>query len=394
MKTVRFLCLLAVAALLVPLAGCSDDDTAFAPGTTAADDFANLDLNAPFGGLTETDEEIAFDDAGLKAMLLMEEGDALEDPVARDPLVLEMEERSRHRERHRDGELADFTYARLTWGMLRGPDDTTRVEGPCEVTDWTGTLRVDRGALVVRRTIRFEFPADHVVFPRLDRQTVAFVSHTGCHFDGLLIQIVEPPLAEGEEEPATPNTLRIETAAFSAEIPVADLAGMERVVDVDDAGNRFAVTGFKLRDIEICPKGFLSGRYRTRGEDRPDTVRGDDGEVRAVRHGQFAGAWYTLHGRIHGFMRGGYGVDAEGARVFVGKFIDRHGRFKGLIRGGWEPAADGRLARFRGEWVARGGGVEGVLGGEAHPVAGYPGGFYAGRWTTTCDEEATVEVLE
>lgn len=394
MKAIRFLPLLAVLALPVLLAGCSGDDSALAPGTTAADDFAALDFNAPFGGLTETDEAIAFDDAGLKAMLLMEEGDELEDPIARDPLVLEMEERSRHRDRHRDGELADFTFARLTWGMLRGPEDTTRVEGPCEMTDWTGTLRVDRGAIVVRRMIRFEFPADHVVIPRLDRRTVAFVSHTWCHLDGLLIQIVEPPLAEGEEAPETPNMLHIETAAFSAEIPVADLAGMERVVDVDDMGNRFGVTGFKLRDIEVCPKGFLSGRYRSLGEDRPDTVRGDDGEVRGVRHGQFAGAWYTLHGRIHGFMRGGYGVDAEGNRVFVGKFIDRGGRFQGLIRGGWEPADDGQLARFRAEWAARGGRIEGILGGEAHPVEDYPGGFYAGRWTATCDDEATATILE
>ena len=188
--------------------------------------------------------------------------------------------------------------------------------------------------------------------------------------------------------------LRTIVEAQSYESIVADLAGMERVVDVDDMGNRFGVTGFKLRDIEVCPKGFLSGRYRSLGEDRPDTVRGDDGEVRGVRHGQFAGAWYTLHGRIHGFMRGGYGVDAEGHRVFVGKFIDRGGRFQGLIRGGWEPADDGQLARFRVEWVARGCRIEGILGGEAHPVDGYPGGFYAGRWTATCDDEATATILE
>jgi hypothetical protein len=88
-------------------------------------------------------------------------------------------------------------------------------------------------------------------------------------------------------------------------------------------------------------------------------------------------------------MRGGYGVTEEGERVFIGKYINRHGRFMGLIRGDWYPADEERdLAEFRGQWISYGGNVEGLLGGQAHPVEDYPGGFYVGRWTTLCDDEA------
>jgi len=393
MKAPKILTILAVPALLGLLAGCGGDETATTPGTAGTDDYAALDLNDPGGGLTETDEPVAFDDAVLKAMLLTEDGQEIDDPVADDPLVLRMQERLRERDRYRDDELPGITFARLTWGMLRDPGYTAPVAGPCDATDWTGTLRVDRGAVVVRRAIRFEFPADHVIVPRLDRRTVAFVSHTWCHLDGLVVQVVEPPLAAGED-PSAPNVLHIDTAAFQGEIPVAELAGMDRIVDVDDAGNRFHVVGFRAEDIEICPKGFLSGRYRAMNGDAPDTVRGGDGRMLGIRYGTFAGACYGIHGRIQGFMRGGFGVDAEGARVLVGKVIDRQGRFRGLIRGGWEPAdGNGALARFRAQWAGRYGRREGVLGGEAHPVEGYPGGFFTGRWAEDCDAEATASVL-
>ena len=391
MKTTRIILALAAVALLGLLAGCSSDDVASAPGVTASDNYELLDFNDPYGGLSETDEAVAFDDEGLKALLALEEEDDIEDPVARDPFVLRMEERSRHRERLAPEERPSFTFARLTWGMLRGPEDTTAVEGPCDMTDWTGTLRVDRGALVVRRTISFETPADHVIFPRLDRLTVAFISQTWCGFDGLVIEIVEHPVAE-DDSVSAPNMLHIDTPGFQGSFPVAELADMDEVFEVDAAGNRFRINGFTVEDIDVCPKGFLSGRYRIMNHDVPDSVEtGDHGE----RLGSFAGAWYGLHGRIEGFMRGGYGIDAEGNRVFLGKFINRQGRFRGLIRGGWEPAErEGELASYRGEWVTRHGQVEGVLGGEAHPVEGYPGGFYVGKWTTTCDAEASAEVLE
>lgn len=368
------------------MAGCSSDETSLtAASQTGVDDFEQMDLNQEYGGLTASDEEIAFGDEVLKAMLLAEDQDVVDDPLANDPIVLDMEERSRHRNQYGEGERPKFTYLRLRWGMLRGLADVTTEGPPCDMTDWTGTLRTDRGLVVVKRLIKFEFPADHVVFPRLDRQTVAFVSHTWCHFDGLLIQIIEPP-ADDSTRPEVANKLYIDTPAYQGEFLVSELAGMDEVIEVDELGNKIHLNGFGLEDIEVCPKGFLSGRFRHVPEDESASLSAD-GE--SQRFGSFAGAWISLNGRLRGFMRGGYGMNADGERVFIGKLIDRRGNFQGLMRGGWEPAADSRdLGEFQGRWVTRRGQVEGILGGRAHPVEGYPGGFYEGRWTTLCDEEA------
>lgn len=53
-------------------------------------------------------------------------------------------------------------------------------------------------------------------------------------------------------------------------------------------------------------------------------------------------------------MRGAYGINAEGTRVFFGKYIDRLGRFRGFLRG------------------------------RAYQLPVTPGGFYEGRWVTDC----------
>ncbi len=368
------------------LAGCSSDETNLtAASLTGSDDYEQMDLSQTYGGLTSTDEEEAFGDEALKALMLAEEQDVVEDPLAMDPMVLALEEMGRQPS---DGDLRErpkFTYLRLRWGMLRGPDDTLRVEPPCDLTEWTGELHTDRGLVVVKRLIRFERPFDHVIFPRLDHKTVAFVSHTTCHFDGLVIQIIERP-EDADLVNTEPNMLHINTPGFSGDFEVAQLARMDEVFEIDDQGNRFQMTGFSLSDIELCPKGFLSGRYRHVPADRPDTTAADrPGEL----YGTYAGVWTTLTGRVHGFLRGGYGVTAEGDRVFIGKYIDRRGRFMGLIRGGWNPADEEHdLAEFLGKWVSRSGNVEGLLGGQAHSVEDYPGGFFVGRWTTLCDDEA------
>lgn len=391
MKKIRFILPLAALLMLGLLAGCSQDEDGVVAAGASADDFTYLDLNETYGGLSATDEEEAFGDEALKAMMLTEDGQEIQDPLADDPEVQRLQEMGRHTDLYRDGARPKFTYLRLRWGMLRGPEDTTVVERPCELTDWTGEIHTDRGLVVVKRTIRFE-AGDHVIFPRLNPQTVAFVSRTTCGFDGLVLQIIERPdtSATGEVADLEPNKLTINAGPFRGEYLVSELAGMNEVFDVDDSGNRFQIEGFTLTDIEVCPKGFLSGRYRRVppqfGEDRPDTAGGED---RGELYGHFAGTWRDLNGRIQGFLRGGYGINAEGERVFMGKYIDRRGRFQGLLRGTWEPGdQEGNLASFKGQWGNRREGVIGILGGEAHPVEGYPGGFFTGRWTVSCDDEA------
>jgi hypothetical protein len=384
MKTIRFTLPLAALLILCLATGCGHDDGGVLATAPSGDDFANLDLADPYGGLSATDEEEAFGDEGLKAMMLAEEGEVVHDPLADDPRVQQFEAMGRHVNEHHERDRPRFTYVRLRWGMLRGPEDTTRVEGPCAATDWTGEIHTDRGLVVVRRTIRFEPGQDHVVFPRLDPRTVAFVSRTNCGLDGLLLQIIERPdtSAAGDIEEAAPNRLHVNAGPFQGVYLVEELSGLNEVNEVGDGGNRFQVEGFTLHDIGICPKGFLSGRYRLVP---PDTMGAGPGEIR----GHFAGAWRDLEGRIVGFMRGGYGIGPGEEHVLVGKLIDRRGRFRGLLAGTWEPGGrDGALATFKGRWGNRREGTQGLMGGQAHPVEGYPGGFFTGRWTASCDEEA------
>jgi len=374
------------------LAGCSDSGTDAVPAaTTGSDSYDTMDFAQPYGGLTVSDEAEAFDDDALKMMLYAEEDEAIDDPLARDPEVLLYEAMGSQSSDPTDRTRPKFTYVKLRWGMLRGPEDTVRVEQDCDRTDWTGEIHTDRGLVVVRRLIRFEKPADHVIFPRLDHQTVAFVSHTRCGQDGLILQIIERPAAADSVEVA-PNMLHINTGPFQGEYNVADLASLDEVTDVDALGNRFQITGFRLSDIAYCPKGFLSGRYKVKPvEDAVDPAN-EDLQAEGQRLGRMAGAFTDLTGRISGFMRGGYGINAEGEKVFHAKYIGRRGDFRGLISGHWEAGdSETDLATFTGHWVSASGNREGKLGGEAHPVEDYPGGFYVGRWTTLCDEEAEAE---
>ena len=92
------------------MAGCSSEDTSLmTTSQTGSDDYELMDLDQEFGGLTATDEEVAFGDEVLKAMLLAEDQEEVDDPTATDPLVLQMEERSRNMHRYPEGERPRFT---------------------------------------------------------------------------------------------------------------------------------------------------------------------------------------------------------------------------------------------------------------------------------------------
>lgn len=369
-------------------AGCSDDSAAPVE-TTGTDDYSSLDFSDPNGGLTATDEEAAFGDAALQMELLAEDAEVVVDPMADDPEVLAIEA-----EGEDDSldplERPVFTYVVLRWGMVHGPDDSlSAIESGCDITDWTGALHVDRGALVVRRLLAFERPYDHIIFPRLDARTVGLASHTGCHFDGLVLQILERP-EDPNEVGWEPNVLHIDLGPFSADIPVADLAAMDRVAEIDATGNVFQITGFAMLDIVECAKGFVSGSWRPIPVS-VDTTPAD--EDRGEHLGNFAGRWMDQTGLIRGFLRGGYGLDTEGNRVFVGKYIGRGGSFRGFLRGTWEPGeTETDFASFSGGWINAAGTLEGRIGGEAYSIEDVPGGYFTGRWATLCDEEAVAKV--
>jgi len=153
------------------------------------------------------------------------------------------------------------------------------------------------------------------------------------------------------------------------------------------------MNGITRSDIDDCPKGFLAGRYRVLPAELPDTNLEEEDRP-GEQIGTFAGLWSTLGGRTRGVLRGGYGLDEDGNRVFFGKYIDRQGHFRGLLTGTWEPAEeDARmLTEFNGRWVNRSGNNMGILGGHAYPVPEHAGGIFEGRWTELCDEPAEDEI--
>ena len=384
MKTIRHCALLLLATLLLAgLYGCSEDDSNPAAGTqTAVDDYAAIDFDAPYGGLTKTDEEPAFGDPYLLQDDALEDQEVYADELLADPEVRALMAMGEVPGDPRDPSRPRFTFLRLVWGQLDGAvdDSTGRVEDG-ELVDWSGLLRVDRGVVVVRRVIRFERPFDFLVHPRIDRHTVAWSSHTGGHFDGLLIQIMEPPRngEGGDGDPPPPNQLHLITGPFEQSFTVAELADLDEVHEVDEAGNAIQLAGFTLGDLDPCPKGFLSGVWR----DDPDT---DDGS------GVIRGRWVGLDGRGLGHMMGSYGYDEEGTPVFFGKYVSRSGRFLGLLAGTWEPGDRPGTGTFLGHWTRDGENRDGVLGGRYLSLPERPGGFYQGRWAADCDSDAVAEI--
>ena len=158
------------------------------------------------------------------------------------------------------------------------------------------------------------------------------------------------------------------------------------MIVVDDAGHQVHVQARKLDHvITPCHAGWLSGLWQP--FPRPDLSDAGDVDVdHGVRLGRFRGHWTDERGNIGGALRGHYGVNARGHRVFFGKAITHDGRFAGLLRGAWAPAEDTPGAgAFRGRWLNANkmtiGGLRGVYQTHAD------GGTFHGAWATGCPEE-------
>ena len=317
--------------------------------TVLDDDVSSIEsaLEQENGGFDFEDESAMFGaEAAFEAAELDEEAD-VEDPTEAEPEVVDMMNRPD----------ALLVHTRLIWGQFPFNPD---VEAP---TNWSGQFSINRGAIVIRRTIAFDPITDHLL-PRADRKVVNFTSATGPHVDGLALTIIDPtPLAE---EPlvlsyATPNT----GAVLS--VPVKELNGTPQELVTAELGNRLvAVAVAEARDL--CNHGFLAGRWHKVAEGRGIML----GRVRGVR------------GALLGHMRGIYGVREDGSKVFFGKYIGRAGEFGGIYAGTY---ADGA---FQGRWLVRSGEAGRLKGRYDETVPGpRVGGMYNGRWAeATCDRPA------
>lgn len=294
------------------------------------------------GGLTDDDEAPAFGDALIEATTELETTPP--DPMASDPTL--------------SSPTLDRTAVLVVWGQIPGDRDVDAAR------DWSGTLSVNRGGLIVRRILRFEDRTDGLL-PRTDRATVAFHSMTRPHHDGLALTIVT---AAASDPTVTPEPVVLTYTGDDGtviDMPLADLLAGRVSTPVDDLGNRMVGAAIERAD-DPCNHGFVRGRWHELAHGR----------------GVIRGAFTDPAGDPRGHLRGVFGVRRDGTPVFFAKVIDRDGVFKGLLVGTY---ADGH---FEGRWMLRGG-DRGVVRGQYRDSDASTdlGGHFLGRWAErTCGE--------
>ncbi len=309
--------------------------------------FATLD----YGGYTTESEAPGFDDAELLASY--PDDQSYDDDMADNPQVMNA---------IRNGRARHYTL-RLLWGNLDHPDTTINPGEDCQVTDWSGSLIVEGGVVIIKRLIRFD-RGDHIVRPRRRPHAVEWISHTKGHVDGILFRIIDTPDPSDTE---TANVVKIRTAQYSVEIPLADLKDYRDFVVIDDC-NKISIVATDTSP-QLCRRGFMEGRWISESD----------------TSGFFKGIWIAANGAIAGYLRGHYTIE-DGNRVLYGKWIMRSGKFAGLLRGTWTPSASdafGPDGSFEGHWVDETFTVRGYFRGH-YCICRDSSGFFHGRWASVC----------
>ncbi len=305
------------------------------------------DLEDEFGGYRATNEAPYFGDPAMLAEF--GEDQEVTDLLSTDPQIAKDMEDS----------LVEVYFLRITWGRL--DLDTTVTT----VTDWSGSAQVDKGALVLLKTIRFD-RGDYVHRPRPDRRTLEWTSYTGPHFDGIYLAIVVPP----SDTSSAQGTLTFSTTPFSMTFNYSDLDSIDVIYPAGQEGDEISLVGHK-KQLVPCGNGYLDGRW-----------------TKTQKHqGVCRGRWISRDGSLAGHFQGHWGKRDNGQNMFFGKCIGAGGEFKGLIRARWEYSysQDEDGGSFAGEWCDRTGEVKGVLGGHFR-VGGEKGrkGNLQGQWKLLC----------
>jgi hypothetical protein len=348
LASVAFACAVSAWALV----GCSQSTDTNAPGDISSRT-QSVNLNDPYGGYNTANEKPAFGDPYLGANYGPEHNNnvALADSDST---------RENHMRVHR--------YLLVTWGNLNG--DST-VTAP---TDWSGTLCVQNGIVRPVRTVRFEFPQDHLVPTATPRTCVQWVSHTLPDFDGILVALHRVPcdsLATPDSLCADPISVTFTTGPLTVTFNQDELKDLHKVIQVDASGNAVAFNSIVL-EPHACPHGFMAGQWKNVPDHRFDGI--------------FRGEWMSDNGLHTGFVRGVYGQNRQGENVFFAKWIGDDGTFRGLMRGRYErnPQASANQPDgwFDGIWFSRdlhvAGNVHGVWSQDNQ------GGFFRGAWGARC----------
>jgi hypothetical protein len=243
----------------------------------------------------------------------------------------------------------------VVWGKL--PADRNAEES----RDWTGSLQISRGALVVRHTIGFEDRTDQLL-PRVTRDVVSFESVTRPFIDGLALTVMDTELSTTNAGLTLTYTPRDSRASFTLQ-----LEQLARGPIVIDAGGGFKIVAVAhRRQLDPCDRGFMRGRWHAVTENL----------------GRFLGVVTNEDGERVGHVRGIYGQRRDGEPVLYGKFINREGQFRGILSGTYGNGL------YRARWIERAGDH-----GTAHGVyfAGPTerAGHFLGRWAeTSCTLDA------
>lgn len=320
--------------LSVPTVACTND--AAPPSEDGADlDEVTGSLELENGGFDTSDEAPQFGDDLLYAAADIEADAAVSDELANDPVVTEIDRNT----------TAAARNVVVMWGRMPADRDGA-------VRDWSGQLKLSRGAMVIRRRIGFE-DRDRVL-PRTSRDAIQFESRTSTHADGLALTVLDPTPTN-----AAPLTLTYVSAdgAATYTLNLGGLAAGPARVDAGD-GNQIIAIGHLRRDA--CDHGFLRGRWR----------------AMAPNAGIYAGLVLNSDGEPTGHIRGIYGQRRNGEPVFFGKFIGRGGEFRGVVRGTYDDDS------FDGRWIVRSG-DHGVVHGLFRAGDTLRAGHFLGRWAET-----------
>jgi hypothetical protein len=320
MKAFLAASLLASAGLAACVADGGDD-----PSTTAAA------LEQANGGLTTDDEAPMFDDTATFDAAQIEGGTAVSDPYAADLDASSV------------ATTALMNLA-IVWGQLPPDRDAEHA------VDWSGSLALNRGTIVVRRTIGFEDATDALA-PRTDRLSVSFTSITRPFADGLALTVLDPDPASAD--PLTLTYTR--TDGTTHQLALAELLAGPVVRTVDDQGDKVVAIAIHRGD---CEHGFGRGRWRALRDDL----------------GGFLGMISNGDGDPIGHIRGIWGARRNGEQVFFGKVIDLDGHFLGIFAGHYA------AGEMRGHWLDRSGEVGRLQGRYDASAPGHDGGHFLLRW--------------
>lgn len=322
--------------LTVPTVACTTDTSS--PPDESPESIATS-LEQENGGFDTVDEAPQFGDTALFTSADIEADAPVTDAMATDPTVVDLQ----------GSATAAAHNVIVMWGrMPADPNGAARV--------WNGSLKLSRGAVVIRRRIAFE-PATDKILPRTSRDTISFESKTTTHADGLALTVFDPTPAS-----ATPLSLTYSPAdgavGYTLSLGPTAVAGPV-VIDAGD-GNTIVMSSHRRNDA--CDHGFLRGRWQAIARDA----------------GRFAGLVVNSDGEPTGHVRGIYGKKQNGDAVFFGKFINRDGQFRGILGGTYD---DGH---FNGRWLVRSG-DHGVVQGMYRAGATLRAGQFLARWAeSTC----------